>query len=169
MRKRNKVKKLQRTSAHRKAMLGNMVTSLLYHERIESTVAKTKATKILAEKLITRAKKGAQEDAKLHNLRQAARIVKDQEVLNKLFNDIAPRYTERPGGYTRIIRIGRRASDNSEMAILELVEKKEIAQIKDDRKTLRAALAEKSSKTVKTAKEAKPAKTAEKIAKTAEK
>ena len=137
MRKRNKVSQLQRGSAHRKAMVANLVTSFLYHESIESTVAKVKATRIVAEKLITKAKKGAEADSSLHHIRSAATVISDKEVLNKLFKDIAPRNKERNGGYTRVIRTGARSSDNAEMAILELVEKKELAVIKDERKALR--------------------------------
>ena len=150
MRKRNKVSQLQRSSAHRKAMLANMVTSFLYHESIESTVAKVKAARIIAEKLITKAKKGSEKDNELHQIRSASTVINDKEVLNKLFKDIGPRNKERNGGYTRVIRSGRRNSDNAEMAILELVEKKELAQIKDDRKAVRESLkAKKPQKSVK--------------------
>lgn len=149
MRKRVKVKQLQRNNEHRKAMLSNLVTSLLYHEEIKTTVAKAKATRSLAEKLITRAKKNAakemKEEQKLHNIRQAAKTVKDKEVLHKLFNDIGQRFVERPGGYTRVLKIGKRGSDNSEMALLQLVEKKELAQLKDDRKEFRESLKKKQS------------------------
>ena len=140
MRKRNKVKQLQRSSAHRKAMLSNLVTSLLYHERIESTVAKVKATRQLAEKMITKAKHGNAAESpsgKISNIRQAGKIVKDKEVLAKLFNDIALRYESRPGGYTRIIRLGKRPTDNSEMAVIELVDRKELAELKEERKAIR--------------------------------
>ncbi len=142
MRKRNKVKQLHRTSSHRKAMLSNMVTSLLYHERITSTAPKAKAAAQLAEKLISKAKKGMKaenEAQKIHQIRNAARIVKDKEVLHKLFEDIATRVENRDGGYTRIIKVGRRNTDNSEMAIAELVDRKELAEIKEDRKAVREA------------------------------
>ena len=150
MRKRNKVAQLHRTAEHREAMLGNMITSLLYHEQIKTTVAKAKVTRQKVEKIITRAKKNLGiEDAgqKLHNVRQVAKVIDDKEVLNKLFNDIAPRYAERNGGYTRILRLGKRVSDNSEMAIIELVEKKPLAQLKDERKAMREGLKKGSKKT----------------------
>lgn len=146
MRKQNSVNQLNRTSSHRKAMLANMVTSLLYHERIESTVAKVKVVRQMAEKLITRAKRN--QDSKLtsaqkvHNFREARKIIKDREVLQKLFSDIAPRYTDRPGGYTRILRVGARASDASEMALIELVDRKELVTLKEDRKEFRTKLKE---------------------------
>lgn len=150
MRKRNKVAQLNKTSSHRKAMLSNIVTSLLYHERIQSTTAKAKAAGQLAERLITRAKKNTAaevtEAQKIHNIRMAAKVVKDKEVLNKLFNDIALRNTERKGGYTRVIKIGKRVSDASEMAMVELVERKELAQLKDERKDKRAEMKKGSKK-----------------------
>lgn len=137
MRKRNKVKQLQRTHSHRKAMLNNMVTSLLFHEQIQSTVAKAKVARQIAEKLISRAKRNLLDDAnpadKIHNMRIVNRYIKDQEVLNKLFNDIAPRFRERSGGYTRVLRIGQRKSDASEMAVLELVERKERDELKQEK------------------------------------
>lgn len=148
MRKRNKVKQLQRNSSHRKAMLSNLVTSLLYHERIESTVAKAKATRQLAERMITKAKHGnAAESAasKINNIRTVGKVVKDKEVLSKLFNDIALRYEARPGGYTRIIRLGKRPTDNSEMAVIELVDRKELAELKEERKAIRESRSGKSA------------------------
>lgn len=137
MRKRNKVKQLQRTHSHRKAMLNNMVTSLLFHEQIQSTVAKAKVAGQMAEKLITRAKRNLSEETppanRIHNMRIVNRYIKDKEVLDKLFNDIAPRFRERKGGYTRVLRIGQRKSDASEMAVLELVERKERDQLKQEK------------------------------------
>jgi large subunit ribosomal protein L17 len=141
MRKGNKLKALQRTHSHRKAMLNNMITSLFYHESIQTTVAKAKVARSMAEKLITRARQNSESEldssGKVHNVRQAAKAVREDEVLHKLFNDIAPRYEGVPGGYTRILKLGRRASDGAEMALLELTRKKDLAQIKEDRKDLR--------------------------------
>jgi large subunit ribosomal protein L17 len=148
MNKRNKVKHLHRTADHRNAMLANMVTSLFFHEHIKSTVAKIKVAGQVAEKLITRAKSNLKnEDGsnKVHNMRQVARVIKDKEVLNKLFTDIAPRVENRNGGYTRVVKIGRRPSDNSEMAVLELVDKKPLAQLKEDRKKTREQVKSKKS------------------------
>ena len=143
MNKGNKVKHLNKRSEHRQAMLANMVTSLFFHENITTTVAKAKVARQIAEKLITRAKSnqgdGLVPSQKVHNIREVSKIVTDKEVLHKLFNDIAPRFVTRPGGYTRIIRVGQRISDASEMAILELVVRKDLVQLKDDRKEIRAA------------------------------
>ncbi len=109
--------KLSRDSAHRKALLANLSKELIEHERIETTLAKAKAVKPEVEKLITLARRGD-----LHARRQAlAALGQDKFVVYKLFEDVAPRYAERPGGYTRILKLGPRKSDSSEMALLELV------------------------------------------------
>ena len=115
-------RRFSRTTAHREAMLDNMVTSLLRYERIRTTVPKAKEARKLAERVITLGKKGT-----LHDRRQAARTVNDNEVLQKVFGSFAERYANRPGGYTRIIRLGRRLGDSAEMAILELVDRPEVA------------------------------------------
>ena len=109
--------KLSRDAAHRKALLANLCKELIEHERIETTVAKAKAVKPDVEKLITLAKRGD-----LHARRQAlSALGQDKFVVYKLFEEIAPRYTERPGGYTRILKLGPRRSDATEMVLLELV------------------------------------------------
>jgi large subunit ribosomal protein L17 len=109
--------KLSRDSAHRKALLANLSKELIEHERIETTLAKAKAVKPDVEKLITLARRGD-----LHARRQAlSALGQDKFVVYKLFEEIAPRYTERPGGYTRILKLGPRKSDATEMALLELV------------------------------------------------
>mgnify|MGYP002641863649 CR=1 FL=1 len=117
MRHNVKGRKLNRTASHRKMMYRNMITSLFKHERITTTVPKAKEVRIVAEKMITFAKKGD-----LHSRRMAARKVMEPAVLQKLFDDIGPRYSERAGGYTRIMRLGPRKGDNAELAILELVD-----------------------------------------------
>ena len=128
MRHRVDHRKLGRTAAHRRAMLNNMVTSLFASERITTTDAKAKEARRLAERLITRAKKGysAHQDgdqgAALAHWRQAARYVKKIPVLRKLFDEIAPHYLERKGGYTRIIKMGNRLGDNARQVMLELVD-----------------------------------------------
>lgn len=146
----NKVKHLNKKVGHRQAMLGNLVQSLFYHENITTTLAKAKVTRQIAEKLITRARENQKDSLtpaqKVHNIREAAKLITNKEILHKLFNDIAPRFATRPGGYTRILRVGRRVSDASEMAILELVERKALAQLKDERKAIRAARRKKSGK-----------------------
>ena len=111
-------KKLGRDSSHRKALYANLAGSLIEHGRIKTTEAKAKAVKPEIEKLITLARKGD-----LHARRQAISILQhpDKGVIYKLFEEIAPRYEDRPGGYTRILKIGRRPSDATEMVYLELV------------------------------------------------
>jgi len=118
MRHRKKGRKLSRTAAHRRATLRNMATSLFRHERIETTTAKAKELRPFAERLITLAKRGD-----LHARRLAAQKIPDREVLGKLFGEIGPRFAERPGGYTRIMKLGTRRGDAAEMALIELVEK----------------------------------------------
>jgi large subunit ribosomal protein L17 len=109
--------KLSRDAAHRKALLANLCKELIEHERIETTVAKAKAVKPDVEKLITLARRGD-----LHARRQAlSALGQDKFIVYKLFEEIAPRYSERPGGYTRILKLGPRKSDATEMALLELV------------------------------------------------
>ena len=109
--------KLSRDSAHRKALLMNLSKEVIDHERIETTTAKAKAVKPEIEKLITLAKRGD-----LHARRQAlSALGQDKFMVYKLFDEIAPRYAERPGGYTRILKLGPRKSDATEMALLELV------------------------------------------------
>ncbi|MDF1564985.1 MAG: 50S ribosomal protein L17 [Deltaproteobacteria bacterium] len=109
-------RKFSRTASHRKAMFRNMATSLLEHERIQTTDAKAKDLRRVAEKLITLAKKGD-----LAARRRAFRDVQNSDVLKKLFEEIGPRYAERTGGYTRIMKVGRRQGDNAPMSIIELV------------------------------------------------
>jgi large subunit ribosomal protein L17 len=116
MRHRVKGKKLSRDSAQRKALLRSLVTSFLEKERIRTTLPKAKAARPIAEKMITLGKNNS-----LHARRLALRYIYKRDVVKKLFDDIGPRFTERPGGYTRIVKIGPRAGDGAEMAILELV------------------------------------------------
>jgi len=129
MRHKNSVRQLGRTHSHRKAMFANMVTSLFEKERIVTTKQKGRELKKISEKIITRAKDNIDlpEDAadkKLHNKRVVMKTIKDRDVLKKLFDDIAPRFKGRNGGYTRLYLLGRRPGDAAEMAIVELVEKK---------------------------------------------
>jgi large subunit ribosomal protein L17 len=132
MRHRHDGRKLGITASHRKAMLSNMVTSLFATERIETTVPKAKEARRLAERLITFARRGnaagadGHEERRLAARRHIARTVHDSEILRKLFNEIAPRFADRPGGYTRILRLGSvRVGDAARRAILELVKKDE--------------------------------------------
>jgi len=111
-------RKLHRTTSHRLAMLNNMVTSLLEHQAIRTTVPKAKEARKMAERIITLGKRGG-----LANVRLAARIVKDKNVLQKVFSEYKDRYATRKGGYTRIIKLGFRKGDAAEMALLELVDR----------------------------------------------
>lgn len=110
-------RKLNMDASHRKAMLGNMVCSLIEHGRIKTTVSKAKEAKPLAEKMITLAKKGD-----LAARRQAVSRLRSKDAVHVLFTELAPRFADRPGGYTRIIRLGKRSGDAAEMVFLELVE-----------------------------------------------
>ena len=118
MRHRNGFNKLNRDSAHRKAMLSNMTTMLFKHERIITTKAKAVEVRRVAEKMITRAK----EDS-VHNRRVIASRIKDEAVLAKLFNEIGVRMKERNGGYTRILKLGMRKNDAAKLVVLELVDR----------------------------------------------
>ena len=104
------------SSAHQKAIMGNLVASLIAAEAIVTTEAKAKAMRPVAEKIITKAKKGG-----LHNHRQIIAFLRDQEIADKLMEDVGPRYADRPGGYTRILKMGHRYGDNAPMARIELV------------------------------------------------
>ena len=102
--------------SHQKLIIANLATSLFEHGRITTTEAKARVLRPVAERLITKAKKGD-----LHNRRQVLRTIKDKGVVHSLFEEIAPRFAERPGGYTRILKLGPRPSDATEMVYLELV------------------------------------------------
>lgn len=117
MRHRQTTPKLNRTPSHRKAMLRNMVTDLLRHGRVRTTQAKAKALRPLAERMITLGKRET-----LNARRHAARVIRDKTVLKKLFDELAPRYAERPGGYTRIVKLPARSGDGADLALIELVE-----------------------------------------------
>ena len=110
------LRKLGRPTDHRKAMLRNQVTSLFEKGRIETTVTRAKETQRMAEKMITLAKRGD-----LHARRQVLAYIYDEDVVTKLFEEISPNYSERNGGYTRVLKLGPRRGDGAEMAILELV------------------------------------------------
>lgn len=110
-------RRLGRTTSHRIAMFRNMVTSLLNHERVVTTDAKAKEIRSIAEKMITLGKRGD-----LHAMRQAAAYIREKSVVTKLFSTIAPRYKERQGGYTRIIKLGQRLGDAAPLSVIELVE-----------------------------------------------
>jgi large subunit ribosomal protein L17 len=117
MRHQKKTIKLGRKAGHRKALLANQVCSLIEHQRIRTTLAKAKAVRPLAEKMVTLGKKGS-----IHARRTAFAVLRQKDAVKKLFDDIAPRSAERNGGYTRIIKLGRRKSDSAPVAYLEWVD-----------------------------------------------
>ncbi len=151
MRNRNSVKQLGKTHSHRNAMFANMVTSLFEHERIVTTKQKGKELKRISEKMITRAKKNLEfgpeeETKKLHNKREIMKTIKNRDVISKLFDDIAARFKDRPGGYTRMYLIGRRPGDAAEMAIVELVDRKSKTDSKKSEKSSETKEKKKSKK-----------------------
>ncbi len=136
-------RKLQRTTSHRLAMLKNMVTSLLEHEQISTTVPKAKEARRMAERVITLGKRGG-----VANVRLAQKTVKDRVILAKVFGELKERYAKRDGGYTRLLRAGFRRGDAAEVAILQLVDRAEKAsggEEKDEEKKTDAAPAEEAA------------------------
>ncbi|MEE9581901.1 MAG: 50S ribosomal protein L17 [Acidimicrobiia bacterium] len=109
-------RRLGGSASHQKAILSNLAQELFWDERVTTTVAKAKMLRPYAEKMITKARRGS-----LHDRRMILRDIGDTEVVTRLFDEVAPRYTERPGGYTRLLRLGPRRGDGAEMAIVELV------------------------------------------------
>jgi large subunit ribosomal protein L17 len=158
MRHRRKVTKLSRTDSHRKALLRNLATQLFTHERIKTTETRAKAVRPFAERLITIAK----EDT-VHARRSVSKVIHDKDVVKKLFGELSPRFKDRPGGYTRIMKLGHRQGDDAKMSIIELVEKelspKRSAKTKDagTPKAVKekAAAEEKKGKSHKSAREEK--------------
>ena len=116
MRHRKAGRKLGRVSSHRKAMLNNITTSLLKHERIITTDAKAKELRSVAEKVITLGKRGS-----LHARRQTLSLIRDSQVTEKVFDELSSRYSDRQGGYTRIIKVGYRDGDNAPLSVVELI------------------------------------------------
>ena len=121
MRHGKKIAKLGRTAPHRKAMLSNMMASLFINERVTTTQTRAKELKRTAERVLTCAKKGD-----LHARRQVLRVIADKQVVAKLFDELAPRYKSRNGGYTRVIKLGPRRGDGAFMSIVELVDRPEV-------------------------------------------
>ena len=138
MRHRNYGGKLGRTSAHRKALLRNLVTALLDHERIETTDAKARELKRMADRMITLGKRGD-----LHARRQALAVIRSREVTGKVFGDLAERFRNRPGGYTRVLKVRVRVGDAAPLSLVELVEgkKAEAKPAKSDKAAKAAAKA----------------------------
>ena len=123
MRHQKKTVKLGRTAEHRKALLANQVCSLIEHQRIKTTLAKAKAVRPLAEKMVTLGKQGS-----LHARRTALAVLRQKNAVKKLFDDIAPRSADRNGGYTRIIKLGQRKSDSAKVAFIEWVDAPQIVE-----------------------------------------
>jgi large subunit ribosomal protein L17 len=121
-------KKLGRDAAHRKALYSNLAGALIEHGRIKTTVTKAKAVKPIAEQMITLGRRGD-----LHARRQATAFLRSRDVVHKLFADVAPLFKDRPGGYTRIVKIGPRPGDAAEMAYLELVDEEYVAREREAR------------------------------------
>ena len=144
-------RKLGRTSSHREALFRNQLQSLVDKERIITTLPKAKELRPIAEKVITRGKHGT-----VHDRRWVLRWVLKRDLVKKVFDDIAPRFTERPGGYLRIVKLGPRLGDGAEMAVLELVERSEAAAAEPVKEAPKA----KAPKPKKEAKEKEPAKKA---------
>ncbi len=143
MRHRVKGRKLNRTSSHRKALMGSLTTSVLKHKRIRTTLAKAKEARGYVDSIITKARKND-----LHSIRQVMKVIHDKEVVKELFKEIVPKIGERPGGYTRVIKLGNRIGDAASMAILELVDyndviNKKAEEKKEKREEKRKAKAEK--------------------------
>jgi large subunit ribosomal protein L17 len=127
MRHQKKTIKLGRTAEHRKALLANQVCSLIAHQRIKTTLAKAKAVRPLAERMVTLGKDGS-----LHARRTAFSTLRQKDAVKKLFDEIAPRSTDRNGGYTRIVKLGQRTSDSAQMAFIEWVD---VAQVVEEKPT----------------------------------
>lgn len=128
MRHANGYRKLNRTHTHRKAMFANMTVSLLTHEQIKTTLPKAKELRRFADKMITLGKRGT-----IHDRRRAFAFLRDDAVVAKLFDGLADRFKERPGGYTRVLKAGFRYGDNAPMAIIELVDRDPDAKGAEDR------------------------------------
>ena len=145
MRHNVKGRKLGRTASHRKATLISLITSLLKHKRIKTTLAKAKETRGFAEKLVTKARKGD-----LNAKKQVIDVIKDKEVVKELFSEIIPKIGDRPGGYTRVVKLGHRMGDAAQMAILELVDYNEVVTARaEEQKEKRDAKAKEKAEKVK--------------------
>src|SRR6266566_380126 len=144
MRHQKKTIKLGRTAEHRKALLANQVCSLIEHQRIKTTLAKAKAVRPLAERMVTLGKSGS-----IHARRTALATLRQKNVVKKLFDDIAPRSAERNGGYTRIVKLGQRRSDSAPMAFIEWVDMAEVVEEKprEERKAKRKTAEPKPERT----------------------
>lgn len=142
MRHNRKINHLGRKSGHRKALLANMASSLIIHKRIETTLAKAKALRVYVEPLITKSK-----DDSTHSRRTVFSYLKQKEAVSELFRTVAPKVADRPGGYTRIIKLGFRQGDAAEMAFIELVDFNEVTTTEQKAEKKTATRRSKSKKT----------------------
>ena len=126
MRHGDKIKNLSRKKAHRVALLSNLASQLIVHKRIVTTLAKAKALRIYVEPLITKTKNNASKEAIMHEHRVVFSYLNNKEAVKELFTNVAPKIFNRPGGYTRIIKLGTRSGDNAEKALIELVDFNEV-------------------------------------------
>jgi len=133
-------RKLNRTASHRKALFANMAASLIRHEQIVTTLPKAKELRRIMDRYVTMAKKGS-----LHARRVAASRLRDEDMAKKLFEVLGPRYEERHGGYTRVLKAGFRYGDNAPMAVIELVDRDETAKGREDRERHEAMLEEQAA------------------------
>ena len=169
MRHQKKTVKLGRTAEHRKSLLANQVCSLIEHQRIKTTLAKAKAVRPLAEKMVTLGKKGS-----LHARRTALSVLRQKDAVKKLFDDIAPRGADRKGGYTRIVKLGARKSDAAPMAFIEwvdapvVVEEPAAEEKGSKKKASKGAAAEPTAKSARKTAAKKTAASSEKAEKPAE-
>lgn len=157
MRHRNIVKKMGRTAAHRKATMANLASALLQHKHIETTEAKARVTRRFAERLITLAKQGT-----LHARRIAFQRLKQKSAVKALFDEIAPRFKDRNGGYTRMVKLGRRSGDGAPVAVLELVGFETAVKKQKDREARAEAKKEQEKKKQKASEKADKAEEAQK-------
>jgi large subunit ribosomal protein L17 len=149
MRHRKSFNKLNRTASHRQATLANLATQLFTHKKIQTTTVKARAARPIAERLITFAKNGT-----LHARRQVLRTIRDKQVVKELFEEIAPVYVNRNGGYTRIVKLGLRQGDGAEVAYLELVDFEGVRKEKKEKKKPEKQKGKRAEKTVEDTEEA---------------
>jgi len=150
-------RKLGRTSSHRKATLSSLSTAIIAHKRITTTLAKAKEARMVVEKLVTRAKRavaaeGEGQTKNVHARREVFSFLRDRKAVTTLFSDIAPKVAERPGGYTRIVKLGQRRGDGAHLAILEFVDFNtgQVKTAQPERKTKKSAPRKKTSKKAET-------------------
>lgn len=137
-------RKLKRTASHRKATLSALSVALITHKKIRTTVAKAKETRMVVEKLITRAKRAVAKESEgtqknVHARRESFSFLRDRKAVSSLFNDIAPKVATRPGGYTRVVKLGQRQGDGAELAILELVDYNLAQEVAAQKQSAKAA------------------------------